>query len=104
MPESKHYVKLSLLTNLYISETLRVTYGTPCRASSHCFLVLPILLVWHYTTQWSSDKAPVLLTGHYVTSDHQVIYLECSDLRERFSLSDVSCLVLLPVFERFFPV
>ena len=75
MRESKYYIKLSLLTNLYISETLRVTYGTPYRTSSPCFLVLPILLVWHYTTQWSSDKAPVLLTGHYVTSGLQLFYL-----------------------------
>ena len=39
------------------SEKLWVTYRTPCHAIGHLvFLVLHMLLVWHYTTQWLSGK------------------------------------------------
>ena len=31
------------------------------RQWSPCYLVLSMLLAWHYTTQWSSGTAPVLL-------------------------------------------
>ena len=52
----------------YFSEKLGVTYRTPCHASDDLvFLTLPMLLVWHYTTQWSSGTAPVLFTGCYAT-------------------------------------
>ena len=65
------------------------------------FLVLPMLLVWHYTTQWSSGTASVLLTGHYAMP--VVTWwstASAADFRECFSLSGVFYLVLFPTFSR----
>ena len=71
------------------------------RQWSPCFLVLPMLLVWHYTTQWSSGTAPVLLMAHYATP--VVTWLSTmsgADLREHFLLSDVFYLALFSAFSR----
>ena len=57
-----------LLDKNSFPEKFFVTYGTPRSASGHLvFLILSMLLVWHYTTQWSEDTAPELLTRRYAT-------------------------------------
>ena len=64
------------------------------------FLVLPMLLVWHYTTQWSTGEAPVLLMGHYVTP--VVTWwstASATDLRELFLLSSFFKLILFAAFQ-----
>ena len=69
---------------------------------SPCFLVLPMLLVWHYATQWSSGTASVLLTGHYIMPLVTWWFTtSATDLREHFLLSDIFYLALLPAFSRF---
>ena len=50
---------------LFLRETLCYLWGTMPPQWSPCFLVLPMLLVWHYITQWSSGTSPVLLTRCY---------------------------------------
>ena len=71
------------------------------RQWSPWFLVLPILLVWHHITQWSSGIAPVLLTGHYpmpVVTWWSTT--STTDLREHFLLSGIFYLAILPAFSR----
>ena len=63
------------------------------------FLVLVMLLVWHYTTQWSSGTALVLFTGYYATP--VVTWgsnAGATDLRKRFLISGVFYLALLLAF------
>ena len=71
------------------------------RQWSPWFLFLPMLLMWHHTTQWSSGTAPLLLTGHYATP---VVtwwsIASAPDLIERFLFSGVFYLALLPAFSR----
>ena len=57
---------------------------------SPSFMVLPMLLAWHYMTQLSLITAPVLLTRYFVTP--VVIKwssTSATDLRQRFLLSGV---------------
>ena len=73
----------------------------PCQWLS-CFSVLAMLLVWHYTTQWSSGIASVLLTGRYATP--VVTWwstTSATGLRKRFLLSGVFYLALLLAFRGF---
>ena len=72
------------------------------RRWSPCFLVLPMLLMWHYITQWSSGTAPVLLMGRYTVP--VVTWWSTAtamDLRECFLLPGVFYLALLPAFQGF---
>ena len=71
------------------------------RQWSPCFLVILMLPVWHYTTQWLSGTAPVLLTGYYAMP--VVVWLftaSATDLRERFPLSFDFYITLLSAFSR----
>ena len=91
---------ICLKVNHYLWETLRYLWDTMPHQWSPCFLVLPMLIVWHYTTQWSSDTAPVLLTGHYAMP--VVTWwstTSATDLRV-FLLSGVFYLAVLPAFSR----
>lgn len=48
------------------SKKLCVTYETLCWAM--LTIILPMLLMWHYTTQWSPGKSsPLLGTNHCAT-------------------------------------
>ena len=67
---------------------------------SPCFLILPVLLMSHYNTQWSPGKSsPLLLTRRY---DAPVVTwwftATATDLRERSLLSGTFYLTLLPAF------
>ena len=80
-------------------ETLCYLRDTMPRQCHVVFLVLPMLLVWYYITQWSSGTAPVLLKGRYATP--VVTWWSTSsatDLREHFLLSGVFYFALLPAF------
>ena len=80
-------------------ETLCYLRDTMPRQCHVVFLVLPMLLVWYYITQWSSGTAPVLLKGRYATP--VVTWWSTSsatDLREHFLLSGVFYFALLPTF------
>ena len=62
---------------LFLGETLCYLWETMLPQWSPCFLVLPMLLVWHYTTQWSSGTSPVLLAMpcQWSTSDQLWVLL-----------------------------
>ena len=71
------------------------------RQWSPCFLILPMLLMWHHITQRQTIMSSLLLTGRHTTP--LVTWwctLTATDLRERFLLSDVFYLTLLPAFSR----
>ena len=98
-----------LLTHLCISYQIKLLFGeTLCylrdimpRQWLPCFLVLPMLLVWHYSSQWPAGTATVLPTGQYAMSVVTWWFTaSATDLRERFLLSGVFCLALLPAFSR----
>ena len=65
------------------------------------FLVLPMLLVWHYTIQWLSGTAPVLLTKSYTTPVVAWWFtMSNTNLKVCFLLSRVFYLTFLPGFSR----
>ena len=96
---------LSLLTHpcfFYQTKTLCYLRDIMSRQWPPCFLVLPMLLVWHYTTQWPSGTAPVLLTEHYAMP--LITWwstASATDLRERFLPSGAFYFALFPAFSRF---
>ena len=53
----------TLFTREELGETLCYLRDTMQRKWSPCFLVLSMLFVWNYTTQWSSGTVPFLLDG-----------------------------------------
>ena len=72
----------------------------PCQCSP-CFLVLPMLLVWYCTTQWSSGTAPMLLTGHCARPVVTWWFTASAmDLWNHFLLSSIFYLAVLPAFSR----
>ena len=66
----------TLFTRQELGETLCYLRDTMQRKWSPCFLVLSILFVWNYTTQWSSGTVPVPLDGTQLIAVRGVIHQE----------------------------
>ena len=96
---------LSLLIHpciFYPTKTLCYLRDIMPRQWSPYFLVLPMLLVWQYTTQWSLGRVPLLLIGHHAMP--VVTWwstLSAADLRECFLLTGTFYFALLPACSRF---